>query len=70
VSAICARGRDPLARAHKSWHKAEMGADVIIEDERWSGIGFEALAEHAVVAALDHLGVESGDWDVVVLGAG
>ena len=45
-----------------------MTVDVIIEDERWDAAGLSDLAERAVVATLDHAGVDPEAWEVVVLG--
>ena len=44
-----------------------MTVDVIIEDDRWSAVGLEALADRAVAATLTHLGLTPGDWDASVL---
>lgn len=38
-----------------------MTVDLIIEDERWAGLGLEALAERAFGAALAHLGVNGAE---------
>ena len=38
-----------------------MGIEVIIEDERWSEAGLEALAPRAAAAAFAHLGLEGLD---------
>lgn len=45
-----------------------MVVEVIIEDERWAEAGIEALARRAIDAALAHLGLDPGDWEVAVLG--
>ena len=41
--------------------------EVLMEEDRWSEIGFEALAERAVGAALHHLGLAPDAWEVSVL---
>lgn len=45
-----------------------MSVDVVIEDERWKGVGLARLAEQAVAATLVHAGLRPDAWDVVVLG--
>lgn len=45
-----------------------MSVDVVIEDPRWNEAGLDALAERAVAAVLNHLGLRPGDWEVVVMG--
>ncbi len=47
-----------------------MTTDVIAEDPRWRGTGIESLAPRAVWAALEHLGLDPGDWNVTVLACG
>ena len=42
--------------------------DVIIEDPRWQVLGLEALAERAGHAALAHLGLRPGRFEVGLLG--
>ncbi|KPA20170.1 Endoribonuclease YbeY [Shimia sp. SK013] len=44
-----------------------MLTDTIIEDDRWSEMGFEALAEAAAEAAFLHLGMEARDFEIAVL---
>jgi probable rRNA maturation factor len=41
--------------------------DTIIEDDRWSVLEFEALAETAAHAALGHLGLAEAGFEVAVL---
>lgn len=45
-----------------------MTVDVVLEDDRWDGIGLDALAERAVAATLAHLGLGTGR-EVAILGA-
>ena len=45
-----------------------MLTDVVIEDERWSTAGLDALAERAAVATLLALGLDPDDWEIPVLG--
>ncbi|MGR3648217.1 MAG: rRNA maturation RNase YbeY [Shimia sp.] len=44
-----------------------MLTDTIIEDHRWTEMGFEALAETAAEAAMQHLGFKLGDFEIAVL---
>jgi probable rRNA maturation factor len=44
-----------------------MSVDIIIEDERWAGLGLEALADAAAAAALRHLGLAPEDWEIALL---
>ena len=44
-----------------------MLTDVILEDDRWQGLDFEALAERAAQEVLGYLGLEAEDWEVAVL---
>lgn len=44
-----------------------MLTDVILEDDRWQGLGFEALAERAACEVFLHLGLEAEDWEIAVL---
>ena len=44
-----------------------MSVEVIIEDERWSGIGLESLAERAVSAVLLYLSLDPEAWEVSLL---
>ena len=44
-----------------------MSVDIIIEDERWAGLGLEALADAAEAAALGPLGPEPEDWETALL---
>ena len=44
-----------------------MLTDTIIEDDRWHDLAFEALAETAAHAALAHLGLDRGDFEIAVL---
>ncbi len=46
-----------------------MGIDVVIEDERWSAVGLEALAEQAYEATLARVSLEPEAWEAVLLGA-
>ncbi|NDV01803.1 rRNA maturation RNase YbeY [Pseudoroseicyclus tamaricis] len=41
--------------------------DVLIEDDRWSTIDLEALAERAATAALFHLGLAGGGYEAALL---
>jgi probable rRNA maturation factor len=41
--------------------------DVMIEDRRWRALDFEALAERAGCAALVHLGLDPGAYEISVL---
>lgn len=41
--------------------------DVILEDDRWQGLGFEALAERAAAAVFAHLGLDPEVWEIAVL---
>lgn len=45
-----------------------MSVDVIIEDDRWTALGLETLADRAVAAALAHLNLDPNAWEVSVLG--
>jgi probable rRNA maturation factor len=44
-----------------------MPVEVMIEDGRWQAVGLDALAERAAEAALAHLGLAPGDWEISVL---
>lgn len=44
-----------------------MLTDTIIEDDRWQGLGFEALAERAAIAVCVHLGLDPESWEIAVL---
>ena len=44
-----------------------MSVDIITEDDRWSDIGLEDLAEAASDAALAHLGLEPEEWEISLL---
>lgn len=44
-----------------------MLTDTIIEDDRWQGLGFEALAERAAIAVCVHLGLDPEAWEIAVL---
>ena len=44
-----------------------MRLEVVIEDDRWAAAGIEALGARAVDAAFAHLGLATGDWEVVLL---
>jgi len=44
-----------------------MPVEVMIEDGRWRAVGIEALADRAAEAALLHLGLVPGDWEISVL---
>ncbi|MDJ0639294.1 MAG: rRNA maturation RNase YbeY [Paracoccaceae bacterium] len=46
-----------------------MGIDVVIEDERWSTVGLEALAEKAFQATLARVSLDAQTWEAVLLGA-
>lgn len=45
-----------------------MSVDVVIEDERWTQVRLQELAERAVAETLAYRGLVSDAWDVVVLG--
>lgn len=45
-----------------------MTVDVVIEDARWEAQGLEALSARASDAALAHLGLDPGVWQIAVLG--
>ena len=45
-----------------------MTVDLVIEEPLWESAGLEQLAERGVAATLSHLGLQPGDWDVVVMG--
>lgn len=42
--------------------------DIVIEDERWEAFGLEALAERAVAAALQAVGLGGAGYSVVLMG--
>ncbi len=44
-----------------------MLTDTIFEDDRWQTVDFETLAETAAQAALAHVGMEPGQFEVAVL---
>jgi probable rRNA maturation factor len=44
-----------------------MSVDVILEDDRWTKLGLTALADRAVQATLDHIGLKSEVWEVSLL---
>jgi probable rRNA maturation factor len=44
-----------------------MLTDVILEDDRWRGMAFEALAERAAQEVLRHVGLDGEDWEIAVL---
>ncbi|WP_146586332.1 rRNA maturation RNase YbeY [Puniceibacterium confluentis] len=44
-----------------------MITDIISEDDRWRGLGLDALAETAARAALNHLNLDPGQYDIAVL---
>jgi probable rRNA maturation factor len=44
-----------------------MLTDVILEDDRWQGLAFETLAEHAAQEVLRHVGLDPEDWEIAVL---
>lgn len=41
--------------------------DIVIEDQRWTQIAFEGLAETAARAVLDHHGLGAKTWEVAIL---
>lgn len=45
-----------------------MLAETIVEDERWADVDLPALAERAARAALEHAGLDPGEWTIAVLG--
>ena len=45
-----------------------MCVDLIIEDDRWSELGLESLANRAAPAALAFLGLVPEDWEISLLG--
>lgn len=45
-----------------------MAVDTIIEDARWDGLNLPALAEAAVAAALEGVGLEPSVWEVSLMG--
>lgn len=45
-----------------------MSVEVILEDDRWTTVGLTALAERAVAATFDHIGLKSKAWEVSLLG--
>lgn len=47
-----------------------MTVDALIEDRRWDAAGLGRLAEPAVCAALRHLGLAPGDYEISLLGCG
>ncbi|KAA8614076.1 rRNA maturation RNase YbeY [Salipiger aestuarii] len=44
-----------------------MTTDIIIEDDRWSALGLDLLAEAAACAALRHLGLDPEGFEIAVL---
>ena len=46
-----------------------MGVDVIVEEDRWHGVDFSALANQAVFGALIHLDVDPASWNITILAA-
>ena len=42
--------------------------DIVIEDDRWEAFGLEALADRAVRAALDELGLDAGGFTLCLMG--
>ena len=44
-----------------------MSVDVIIEDDRWTDIGLEAMANRAISATLSHLNLKPEVWEVSLL---
>lgn len=44
--------------------------DIVIEDARWEAFGLEPLAERAVAAALDGVGLGAAGFSVVLMGCG
>lgn len=41
--------------------------DVVIEDDRWSVFGLQSIAERAVAAVLERLGIDGSEVEVAVL---
>ncbi len=46
----------------------EPSVDTVIEDERWEATGLPALADRAVCATLDELGLDPAGYAIVVMG--
>lgn len=46
-----------------------MSVDVILEDDRWEPLNLTGLADRAVTACLQHLGLDPGAYEVTLLGA-
>lgn len=44
-----------------------VSVDIVIEDDRWTGVGLSGRLERAADATLAHLGLEPGDWEIVLL---
>jgi probable rRNA maturation factor len=44
-----------------------MLTDIIIEDDRWAATDLQALAETAACAALTHLGLDPGGFEIAIL---
>lgn len=44
-----------------------MTVDAVIEDARWEACGLSALADRASGAALRHLGLDPGLWEIALL---
>lgn len=44
-------------------------AETVVEDDRWEDLGLPALADRAVRATLERLGLSTTGFEVVVLGA-
>jgi probable rRNA maturation factor len=44
-----------------------MTVDIVIEDDRWAETGLEPLAVRAAEAALAHLGLDPGAWEIALL---
>jgi probable rRNA maturation factor len=47
-----------------------MGIDIVIEDDRWTEAGLDALAIRATEATLAHLGLDPAAWEIALLGCG
>ena len=45
-----------------------MAIDTLVEDDRWTGAGLDALAEAASVAVLRHLGYDPEAFEIALLG--
>lgn len=53
----------PTGQPDGAW----MALDIVIEDERWRCLDIDGLAHGAVSRALDHLGLDAEDCEIVVM---